>query len=102
VFGYYGLLMEVKDRNNNKITFAYATPLSANSQATSVTDTRGRTLTFTYGSNGFLSSINESWRSWSFGYTNGYLTSYTDPNSRVTDYSYDANGRLSQINDPRG
>lgn len=105
IFGDYGLLTDTRDRNNNATTFKYSTPLSASSSLTSVTDTRGRTVNFSYRPDGLLSSMTDSiGRTWSYGYdsTGEYLTSYTDPNSKTTSYGYDSAGLLSQIVDPRG
>jgi YD repeat-containing protein len=87
-FGDFGLLNTDKDRNGNTISFSYSTPLSASSQLTSVTDTQGRSFSVGYNGSGLESGITDAnlspSRSWSYGYTSGYLTSYTDPASKTT------------------
>lgn len=103
-FGDYWLLESVEDRNGNRITVNHEQPLQADSQVTSIVDTAGRTVSFTYNTAGLLASMTDAaGRVWLYGYdtTNTYLTSYTDPTAATTVYDY-AGGRLSGITDPRG
>ena len=103
-FGDYDLLSSVKDRNNNTITLSYTTPLSATSQVSRITDSRGRDIIFNYNGGPLMSMTDSIGRVWSYSYdsTGNYLTGYADPNSKTTTYGYDAAGSLSQIVDPRG
>ncbi|GEM_PF-749687 len=66
----------------------------------SVTDGRGNTTTFSYTSNGYLSSIIRPIGSESFTYDNsGNVTSFTDADGRTTVYSHDALDRtISRTN----
>ena len=72
-------LTKIVDRNGNTTTLTYVA-----GNLTSVTNTYGRSLTFTY--NGFKK-----------------VASVTDPAGRVTTFGYDSTGRkLTQITDPNG
>jgi RHS repeat-associated protein len=105
IFGYYGLLHEIKDRNGNKTSYDYSTPLDSNSTLATVTDTRGRVVTLTHRSDGRLTTLTDSSsRTWSYGYdsSGNYLTSFTDPAGAVTTYGYNSNGLLSQISSSTG
>jgi len=93
------------DRNGDTITYTRSGP-----NLTSITDTQGRHVTFSYGSSvgaNLISKVTDSTgRTWQYGYTsaNGYaeLTKYTDPASKVTHYAYDSSGRIDQITDALG
>jgi RHS repeat-associated protein len=72
-------LVSITDRNNNITTLTY----SAGNLA-SVTDTYGRTISFSYNSHNLLASV-------------------TDPLSRATSFAYDSTGtQLMTITDPAG
>jgi len=72
-------LTRIVDRNGNTTTLTYA-----GGDLTTVTDTYGRTLTFTYN-------------------VANKLTEVTDPVGRVTRFSYDSTGhKLTQVTDPNG
>jgi RHS repeat-associated protein len=108
LFNANGLLTQNKDRNDMAISVTYANSAVKDTQVSSITDTQGRSLTYTYTS-GRLTRITDSTsRQWDYGYdsTNTYLTSYTDPGNGttrgVTYYAYNTAGLLSQITDPRG
>ncbi|HKT22682.1 MAG TPA: hypothetical protein VJR06_08765, partial [Nitrososphaerales archaeon] len=78
-------LASITDRTgNNVFTFSYG----ANGYVSQVTDTVGRTISFTYNSNNHLVSITSGTRTWTLGYTGNLLTSLTDPLSRVTTFQY--------------
>ncbi len=93
------------DRNGDTITYT-----RSGANLTSITDTQGRQVTFSYGSSvgaNLISKVTDSTgRTWQYGYTsaNGYaeLTKYTDPASKVTHYAYDSSGRINQITDALG
>ena len=98
-----GVLTSDVDRNGDTITYTMS-----GSNLSSITDTQGRQVTFSYtssvGSN-LISKITDSTgRTWQYGYTSasGYdeLTSYTDPNSMQTTYDYNSSGLISEIVDP--
>jgi RHS repeat-associated protein len=65
------------------ISFAYG----SNGYISQVTDTIGRIITFSY-TGSQLTSITEGSRTWTLGYTGNQLTSLTDPLSRVTSFQY--------------
>jgi RHS repeat-associated protein len=72
-------LVSITDRNNNVTTLSYSA-----GNLTQVTDTYGRTLTFTYNSRNLVAST-------------------TDPLGRVTSFTYDSTGaQLATITDPAG
>src|SRR5262245_47283651 len=70
-------LKEIKDLNNNTLTFAY----DGNRNLTKVTDTLARDTTIAYDGNDRISTI-------------------TDPASRVWLYSYDGSGNLTAVRTP--
>jgi RHS repeat-associated protein len=73
----------IVDRNGNTTTYTYS-----GGNLTSVTDTYGRSVTFTYAT---------------FSSSNKKLTSVTDPAGKVTAFQYDTTGRkLTKITDPNG
>jgi RHS repeat-associated protein len=73
----------IVDRNGNTTTYTYS-----GGNLTSVTDTYGRSVTFTYAT---------------FSSSNKKLTSVTDPAGKVTTFQYDSTGRkLTKITDPNG
>ncbi len=77
------LLSITDSTGNNTISFEYSS-----GQISQITDTIGRTVTFSYNGNGQLSSISSGGSTWSFGYVGTNLVSLTDPLSRVTRYEY--------------
>jgi len=78
-------LTSVTDRtSNNTISFSYG----SNGYISQITDTIGRTVTFSYNSNNQLSSISSGGRAWTYGYSGNNLVSMTDPLNRVTTYQY--------------
>lgn len=116
VFGLAGRWIEHRDKNGNTITLAYTSDASTNNQTvlSRVTDTRGRTVDFTY-LNGRLTGVtdNAGGRSYSYGYdATGRLASYavtayglaTDNVNvnAVTEFAYDTADRLTTVTDPRG
>lgn len=91
-------LHEVEDKNGNTITYGYTS-----GRVTSVTDTRGKQTTLTWGPSGYVEEITDpSGRSTVYGYTGDRLTFSTDPDGNTTAYGYDSAGRLSSVTDPRG
>jgi RHS repeat-associated protein len=73
------MLTSIVDRNGNTTTLSYS-----GGKLSTVTDTYGRTLTFTYNAQNHLASVQ-------------------DPAGRVTQFQYDATGHLlSRIIDPLG
>jgi RHS repeat-associated protein len=72
-------LVSITDRNNNVTTLTYSA-----GNLTKVTDTYGRTITFSYNSRNLVAST-------------------TDPLGRVTNFTYDSTGtQLATITDPAG
>jgi RHS repeat-associated protein len=104
LFSPEGLLTEIVDRAGNSIHFEYATDgsgakqrlpiagptgavLALDYRLTGMTDTLGKTVTFTY-------------YGASDGPKNGRLENITDSYGRVVDYDYDANGNLASVTSP--
>jgi YD repeat-containing protein len=116
--GGYVLPTQVKDRNGNYITVNYS---GTGQQISSIVDTVGRTVSFSYNTDGTLASISKSGfggasRSWTFGYTSltlsysfassltvtaptsvKVLSSITFPNSTTQTYSYNGYGQLTEV-----
>src|SRR2546426_54034 len=69
---------------NNTLSFAYG----SNGYISQVTDAIGRTAAFTYDTNNHLSSIGSGGRTWTYSYSGNDLASVTDPLGRVTTFQY--------------
>ena len=115
--GGYVLPTQVKDRNGNYITINYS---GIGQQISSIVDTVGRTTSFSYNTDGTLSTISKSGfgnasRSWTFSYTSvtlsysfassltvsapssvKLLSSITFPNSTSQTFSYNSYGQLTE------
>lgn len=73
-----GRLLRSEDRNGNELALGY----DGAGNVTTVTDTQGRVVTFTY--------------------AGGRLTSMTDPTGRVVSYTYNGSQDLATVTDPAG
>ncbi len=118
--GGYVLPTQVKDRNGNNITINYS---GTGQNISSIVDSLGRTVSFTYNPDGTLASISKTGfggasRTWSFGYTNvtlsysfatsltvngpssgsqvKVLSSITYPNSTQQTFSYNGYAQLTE------
>ncbi len=95
-FDSIGRLSTIVDPYNNSLSVAYLSTTSNLPQT--VTDWKGRSLTFNYTS-GQLTSVADSStpnRTVHYGYSTAYnaqgdLTSFTDPESKTSNYTYDTN-----------
>ncbi|HZM04285.1 MAG TPA: RHS repeat-associated core domain-containing protein [Candidatus Saccharimonadales bacterium] len=96
-----GKLTTIADGHGNAQTLSYI-----GSQLASVTDGLGRTLTFQYGSSGFLTNVTDGVRSVAFTQTGNNLTSVADSIGFVTTYTYDTNnpipGLMTAAAEPQG
>jgi RHS repeat-associated protein len=92
-------LATIVDKNSNTITLNYT-----GSNLTSITDSAGRTITFTNDVSGRITLITDPiGRTVLYAYdANGDLITATDPNGNETDYTYDANHQVLTVVDPRG
>ncbi len=93
-------LVEVKDKNGNKISYNY----DSSNRLANITDNKGHTITINYGSNNLISSVTD-WSARTVKYTydaQGNLLTVTDPKLGVTTYTYDANFKLTSIKDRLG
>jgi len=92
-FSSTGTLIAYKDKNGNTIAFNWSS-----GQLASITDSFGRTTSFTYNGSGQLTTITDPQnRTYQYSYTSGKLTSFTDPTGKTTSYAYNSAGLLSQI-----
>ena len=99
--GIYRLIADT-DQNGNTISYQHNGPNGSLSQ---ITDSQGRTTTFSYGTNALISTITDTAGARTLTYTQnaaGQLTSYKDAAGKTTGYSYDGAGNLTQITDPTG
>jgi RHS repeat-associated protein len=102
-FDNQGQFLADADPNNNQIT--YTRDPKVPTAVTQATDTHGRTFTYSYGANGYVSGVTDNAGSRGVSYTqnsSGQLTGYKDAAGNSTGYSYDSNGNLTQITDPAG
>ena len=92
-------LASITDKNGNTLSLAYT-----GSNLTTITDTAGRSIGFTYDGSSRLTKITDPIaRTIQFGYdANGNQISSTDANGKVTQYTYDGNHQMLTMVDPRG
>jgi RHS repeat-associated protein len=99
VFDAQGRLTSIADKNSNTLTLAYN-----GASLAGITDTVGRSITFSNGANGCLAQITDPLgRTVRFAYdakTN--LTSVTDLRGGVTQFGYDGYHQVTNAIDPRG
>ena len=74
---------------SNSLTFYYQS-----GRISSIVDTVGRVISFSYNPSGQVASISYAGMTWTYGYSGSNLVSVTDPLGRVTSYAY-----ASRIND---
>jgi RHS repeat-associated protein len=88
----------ITEKDGTKVNF------NTSGKISSIVDTNGNTLNFTYDTGGKLTVIKDaSGRSTTIAYgTNGFVSSVTDPANRTTIYNYDTAGNLTKITDPAG
>lgn len=99
-FGSGGHLIADEDKNGNQITYN-----ETSGKVNSLTDTQGRTTTFTYDSSGRLITLTDpSGRKVQYTYdSNGNLVSSTNALGQTTTYGYESGSDdLTQITDPSG
>ncbi|OGQ06143.1 MAG: hypothetical protein A2979_06195 [Deltaproteobacteria bacterium RIFCSPLOWO2_01_FULL_45_74] len=91
VYGADGYITQIKDRNGNTMRFEYNSVLSSEFKVlSSVTDTVGRKIEYTYNSSGNLTEIKDfSGRTIQFNYSQqGDLISVTNPAGQTMRYTY--------------
>lgn len=88
-------LKEIKDTNNNKITVSVNS--SNYKQITSITDSAGKSITFTYSNNKLASITDSSGRVTKYTYTNNYLTKIEYPDGEVINYTYNTNKMVTKV-----
>jgi RHS repeat-associated protein len=99
VFDALGRLTAMRDRNTNDIILAYG----GDSLPDTITDTAGRSISFTHNGSGRLTGIAlPDGRSVSYTYSSGRLASVTDLRGKTTTYAYNSSDLLTEITDPRG
>lgn len=93
-----GRLQSITDRNGNVMSMSYT-----DGQLTAVTNAAGRTVTFVYNDEGFISDIYApEGRHLRYSYENGRLRFFHDGRGNVTEYKYNAAGRLIAVITPEG
>ena len=99
VFNSSGQLTQEIDRNGYTTTLTYS-----GSELSTVTDPDGRTLTFSYGSDGDISSVTDpGGRTISFAYDpSGNLSTATNAAGGTSSFTYDSNHLLLAMKDPNG
>jgi RHS repeat-associated protein len=93
-------LTQVRDRNNDTVTLTYS-----GGNLTSITDTYGRALTFTYNARQNIAAVTDPLgRSTAFTYdsTGTKLTTITDPLGKTTRYTYNSLDQLTTKIDKDG
>lgn len=97
-----GRLTARTDRNGNTITYTYA-----NGLLDEVSDSKGRTLYYDYGTRvdgqpvGIRAHSRTTGRLVQLEYTGSLLRRITDPENHVTEFEYDQNSRLSKVTQVR-
>ncbi len=96
-FNSNGKLTAIKDLNGYSTTLTYQS-----GQLTTVTDPGGRTISFSYGSNGLVSKVTDPAEdSITYAYdSSNNLTSVTDSINRKTSFTYDSNHLLLTMTSP--
>ncbi len=93
-FNDQGLLASVVDLHNQSLNITYG----SNNRVETVSDWKGRTLTFNY-TGARLTSVTDGTRSVSYAYTNAFspqgdLVSVTDPEGKMSSFGYDTNHQI--------
>jgi RHS repeat-associated protein len=98
-FNSSGRLTAMVDRNNNTTTLTYT-----GNNLTQITDPVGRSITLSYGSNGFVSQATDPLnRRWTYSYdAQSRLAKVTDPLGYTMEYAYDNLAQLTSVKDKRG
>ena len=96
-FSWANKLSKVVDENRNSLTFQYD-----GDNVTSVIDTVGRSIVFSYDADGRITRmLDPISRSVTYSYdVNGNLIQSTDMNGNTTTYTYDENHQILSVTDP--
>jgi len=100
VFDLSGKLTQIKDRNNNAVSFSY----NAGNNLTQIADTAGRVINLSYNSSNQLTRITDpAGRNYDYTYdSSGNLASVIDPKGNSTAYQYDSDHNLTKKTNPKG
>jgi RHS repeat-associated protein len=107
IFGHEAPLQKIRDRYGNEVRVSWSgtnTFGAGVGNITRVTSPNGRYIDFTYytGTSRVYQAKDNTGRTVTYTYdTNGNLLTVTDPLSQVTTYSYDASNRMLTIRDGR-
>lgn len=96
-FDALGRLTNTVDQYAQPLNVSYVSASSYLPQT--VTDWKGRSITFNYTANRLTSVSDSTGRSVSYGYTSNDLTSVTDPENKTSTFIYDANHQIVAVKD---
>jgi YD repeat-containing protein len=107
-FHQFGSFLMDGDKNGNAIQYTYG----GNGDLNTITDTQGRTVTLTHGTDTgnnlhqvtsyTISTTDGTSKTITHGYTGFSLTSLTNGDLKTTGFQYDSGGRITKITDPLG
>lgn len=91
---------QIKNRYNNTLNFTYS-----NGKLTSISDINGRSIQFTWNSEGLMTQMSTSFdsRTWTYTYDeNQNLVSMTNPMGAIVRYAYNKDNRIKTFIDAGG
>src|SRR5690606_12861354 len=80
----------VEDRFGNWVTYTYSNSYNQPVRLTGINASDGRSLTLQYNSNGYVSSVSDGSRTWTYTYSNDSLTRVTLPDGSQWNLSLSA------------
>lgn len=92
----------VEDRFGNWVTYSYSNTYSQPVRLTAITSSDGRSLTLQYNSSGYVSSVSNGTRTWTYTYANNSLTGVWLPDGSkwAINFAGLSNAAISLSNDP--
>ena len=87
----------VEDRFGNYVTYTYATAASQGLKLSQINASDGRSISFTYNTDGQIATATAGTQTISYSYTDGLLTTVTEPDSSRWTYSTSAAVNLARF-----